>query len=168
MLEEGFAQVAQSLLVPVLVLVGLAALYSVWLAGATTVEALQRWRQPHYRALVVTPDTSMDDLEMAVLRQIEPVRLLSRLAPMLGLIATMVPLGPALQSVAGGQGQQALAVFSGAFAGVVLALAAASIGLVVYSVRRRWLLAELMVVRRQREKAAVLLVASTGATGVVA
>ena len=154
MLEEGFAQVAQSLLVPVLVLVGLAALYSVWLAGATAVEALQRWRQPHYRALVVTPDTSMDDLEMAVLRQIEPVRLLSRLAPMLGLIATMVPLGPALQSVAGGQGQQALAVFSGAFAGVVLALAAASIGLVVYSVRRRWLLAELMLVRRQREKAA--------------
>ena len=62
------------------------------------------------RALVVTPDTSMDDLEMAVLRQIEPVRLLSRLAPMLGLIATMVPLGPALQSVAGGQGQQALEI----------------------------------------------------------
>ena len=153
MLEEGFAKVAQSLLVPVLLLVGLAALYAVWLAGATAVEAVLRWRRPAYRALRVTPETSMDDLEMAVLRQIEPVRLLSRLAPMLGLIATMVPLGPALQSVAGGQGQQALAVFSGAFAGVVLALAAASIGLVVYSVRRRWLLAELLDVRRQRERA---------------
>ena len=47
-------------------------------------------------------------------------------------------------------GQQALAVFSGAFAGVVLALAAASVGLVVYSVRRRWLLAELLVVRKER------------------
>ena len=43
-----------------------------------------------------------------------------------------------------------LAVFSGAFAGVVLALAAASVGLVVYSVRRRWLLAELLVVRKER------------------
>ena len=39
---------------------------------------------------------------------------------------------------------------SGAFAGVVLALAAASVGLVVYSVRRRWLLAELLVVRKER------------------
>lgn len=88
---------------------------------------------------------------MLVLRQIEPLRLLSRLSPMLGLIATMIPLGPALQSVAAGQGQQALSVFSGAFAGVVLALAAASIGLIVYSVRRRWLLAELLQIRRQRE-----------------
>ena len=49
-----------------------------------------------------------------------------------------------------GQGQQALAVFSGAFAGVVLALAAASVGLVVYSVRRRWLLAELLAERKRR------------------
>ena len=32
----------------------------------------------------------------------------------------------------------------------VLALAAASVGLVVYSVRRRWLLAELLVVRKER------------------
>ena len=48
------------------------------------------------------------------------------------------------------QAEQALAVFSGAFAGVVLALAAASVGLVVYSVRRRWLLAELLVVRKER------------------
>ena len=34
--------------------------------------------------------------------------------------------------------------------GVVLALAAASVGLVVYSVRRRWLLAELLAVRKER------------------
>src|SRR3989344_288954 len=85
------------------------------------------------------------------LAEVEPVRLLSRLSPMLGLIATMIPLGPALQSVAAGNGQQALAVFSGAFAGVVLALAAASVGLVVYSVRRRWLLAELLVGRNELE-----------------
>ena len=41
-------------------------------------------------------------------------------------------------------------MFSGAFAGVVLALAAAAIGLVVYSVRRRWLLAELLAIRKAR------------------
>ncbi len=138
-IESGFSQVAQSLLWPVLVLVGLAFVYALWVGGATLMEAWQRWRQPQYRSL-----------ELQLVRQVEPVRLLSRLSPMLGLIATMIPLGPALQSVAAGNGQQALAVFSGAFAGVVLALAAASVGLVVYSVRRRWLLAELLVVRKER------------------
>jgi biopolymer transport protein ExbB/TolQ len=150
MLEAGFAQVAQALLWPVLLLVALAFVYALWIGGAALMEAWQRWRNPAHRALYASADATMEELEMLVLRQIEPVRLLSRLAPMLGLIATMVPLGPALQSVAAGEGQQALSVFSGAFAGVVLALAAASIGLVVYSVRRRWLLAELIVLRKQR------------------
>lgn len=149
-IETGFAQVAQWLLWPVMALVGLSFLYALWSAGATGMEAVQRWRRPAWRALRVVPEDSLEELELRIVRQIEPVRLLSRLSPMLGLIATMIPLGPALQSVAAGQGQQALAVFSGAFSGVVLALAAASIGLVVYSVRRRWLLAELLEVRRQR------------------
>ncbi|MFE8644071.1 hypothetical protein ACFX58_03185 [Sphingomonas sp. NCPPB 2930] len=149
-METGFAQVAQWLLWPVMALVGLSFLYALWSAGATGMEAVQRWRSPAWRALRVGQEDSLEELELRIVRQIEPVRLLSRLSPMLGLIATMIPLGPALQSVAAGQGQQALAVFSGAFSGVVLALAAASIGLVVYSVRRRWLLAELLEVRRQR------------------
>ena len=149
-IESGFSQVAQSLLWPVLVLVGLAFVYALWSGGATLMEAWQRWRQPQYRSLRVAPGLSMEELELQLVRQVEPVRLLSRLSPMLGLIATMIPLGPALPSVAAGNGQQALAVFSGAFAGVVLALAAASVGLVVYSVRRRWLLAELLAVRKER------------------
>ncbi|MES3010449.1 MAG: hypothetical protein V4738_06685 [Pseudomonadota bacterium] len=151
MIESGFSQVAQSLLWPVLLLVALSFVYALWVGGMALMEAWQRWRLPAYAALRQTESLSMDELELQVVRQIEPVRLLSRLAPMLGLIATMIPLGPALQSVAAGQGQQALSVFSGAFAGVVLALAAASIGLVVYSVRRRWLLAELMAVRKARD-----------------
>jgi biopolymer transport protein ExbB/TolQ len=149
-LESGFAQVAQSLLWPVLTLVGLAFAYAVWSGGRTAMEAVQRWRSPGFASLRPASDQSMEELELAVVRQLEPVRLLSRLSPMLGLIATMIPLGPALQSVAAGEGQRALSVFSGAFAGVVLALAAASLGLVVYSVRRRWLLAELLQIRRSR------------------
>ncbi|MEJ5897316.1 hypothetical protein WIT60_10735 [Aquabacterium sp. G14] len=153
-IESGFSQVAQSLLWPVLVLVGLSFAYAVWLAGRTGMEAWQRWRQPAYASLPRDASLSMDELELAVVRQLEPIRLLSRLSPMLGLIATMIPLGPALQSVAAGQGQQALSVFSGAFAGVVLALAAASLGLAIYSVRRRWLLAELLAVRKARGEGA--------------
>ncbi|MEY4429266.1 MAG: hypothetical protein RLZZ182_1955 [Pseudomonadota bacterium] len=153
-LEIGFAHVTQALLWPVLCLVAAGFLFAVWTAGATVMEAVQRWREPAWRALPQGAALSLEELELAVVRQLEPVRLLARLSPMLGLIATMIPLGPALQKVAEGQGQQALAVFSGAFAGVVLALAAASIGLAVHSVRRRWLLAELLAERRARGVAA--------------
>lgn len=150
MIETGFAQAAQALLWPVMVLVALGFAYALWAGGMTLMEAWQRARRPGFAALPAAPDTPLEELELLIVRRLEPVRLLSRLSPMLGLIATMIPLGPALQSVAAGQGQQALAVFSGAFAGVVLALAAAAIGLSVYSVRRRWLLAELLVVRKAR------------------
>lgn len=149
-LEHGIAHLAQSFLLPVLALVALAFAYAVWVGGGTLMEAWQRWRNPRHTSLDASADHTLEDIELAIVRQLEPVRLLSRLSPMLGLIATMIPLGPALQSVAAGQGQQALSVFSGAFAGVVLALAAASLGLVVYSVRRRWLLAELLQIRKAR------------------
>lgn len=149
MLETGFAHIAQALLWPVLILVALGFVYALWSAGATLMEALQR-RRPGYRALRVHEGASLEALELQIVRQLEAARLLGRVAPLLGLIATMVPLGPALQSVAAGQGQQALAVFSSAFSGVVLALAAAAIALVVYSVRRRWLIAELLAIKAEK------------------
>ena len=43
-IESSFSQVAQSLLWPVLVLVGLAFVYALWSGGATLMEAWQRWR----------------------------------------------------------------------------------------------------------------------------
>ena len=58
-IESGFSQVAQSLLWPVLVLVGLAFVYALWSGGATLMEAWQRWRQPQYRSLRVAPGLSM-------------------------------------------------------------------------------------------------------------
>ena len=151
MIEAGILQLSQLLLTPVLSLLGLAFCYAVWAAGMTLMEGWQRWRNPSYACLRDDPALTLDELEMQILRKIEPLRLLSRVTPMLGLIATMIPLGPALQGVAAGNGQEALAVFSGAFGGVVLALAAASIGLVAYSLRRRWLLPELIAIRKARE-----------------
>ena len=61
-IESGFSQVAQSLLWPVLVLVGLAFVYALWVGGATLMEAWQRWRQPQYRSLGAAPHLSMEEL----------------------------------------------------------------------------------------------------------
>lgn len=149
LLETGFAHIAQALLWPVLILVALGFVYALWTAGATLMEAVQR-RRPGFRLLTVAEGSNLEALELQVVRRLEAPRLLGRVAPLLGLIATMVPLGPALQSVAAGQGQQALAVFSSAFSGVVLALAAAAIALVVYSIRRRWLIAELLSIKAEK------------------
>lgn len=150
MIENTILQLTQILLTPILVILGLAFAYAVWVAGMLLVEFWQRGRNPAFAYLTDDPALSLEELEMQVLRQLEPLRLLSRVTPLLGLIATMIPLGSALQGVAAGNGQETLGVFSGAFGGVVLALAASAIGLVAYSLRRRWLLPELVAIRKRR------------------
>ena len=134
-IESGFSQVAQSLLWPVLVLVGLAFVYALWVGGATLMEAWQRWRQRV--PLTARGARPVNGGGARWCARWSPCAC-SAASPMLGLIATMIA-GPALQS---GGGQQAAGPGRvQQHCGVVLALAAASVGLVVYSVRRRWLLA---------------------------
>ena len=149
MLEASFLKMVPWLLGPVLLLLAIALAYALWMCGVMLAEGWQR-RQPDFRLLRQHDTLDMEDLELQAMSRIEPLRLLSRVTPMLGLIATMIPLGPALQAVSNGNGSEALSVFSGAFAGVVLALAAAAIGLVLYSIRRRWLLGELLAIRKAR------------------
>lgn len=150
MIETGMAQLAQWLLWPVSLGVLAAFAAALWALGRMLAEAWQRWRRPGWHALPVADHIGLDALELAALQQLEPLRLLARIAPLLGLIATMIPLGPALAGVASGDDGRTLLGFGNAFSGVVLALAAAAIALAVHSQRRRWLLAELHAVRQAR------------------
>ncbi len=86
---------------------------------------------------------SQDDLELQVLKQIEMQRIVSRIAPMLGLVATMTPMGPALISVSAGDAQGMAQNLVVAFSAVIVALLSAAITYVVRLVRKRWLLEEL-------------------------
>ena len=149
MIEQSLNQAVQWMLAPVLASVAAAFAYALWCAGALAAEALQR-RRPGWRALPDDAAMPVEELELMALRRLEPVRLLARVSPLLGLIATMIPLGPALQAVATGRPGQSLAAFGGAFTAVVLSLAAAAIGQVAHSVRRRWLLGELLESRKAR------------------
>ncbi|MBN2646803.1 MAG: hypothetical protein JXR44_03350, partial [Thiotrichales bacterium] len=58
-------------------------------------------------------------------------------------VATMIPMGPALMAVAGGDFQGVADQLTIAFAAVIIALLAASMTFMTLSVRRRWLLEEL-------------------------
>ena len=145
--ENALFQLAQMFLWPVTMLVFAVFAYAVMSLGAFGMEWARRRQQPG-RVLVLArhQGKSVEALELAVLKELEGLRLCSRVAPMLGLVATMIPMGPALVAVASGQSQGVAESLAPAFAAVIVALVAASITFVVYSVRRRWLLAEMLVV----------------------
>lgn len=120
--------------------------YAVYVLGMFAMEWLQRRRAPQQALLLQGFGNKQDQMELAVLKELEGVRLCSRVAPMLGLIATMIPMGPALVAVASGQSEGVANSLAPAFASVIVALASASITFVVYTVRRRWLMRELVMV----------------------
>ena len=139
-------ELARLFLWPVTVGVILSFAYAVYVLGMFGIEYVQRRRQPTRALLLHAYGTSQDQMELAVLKDLEGVRLCSRVAPMLGLIATMIPMGPALVAVASGESQGVAQSLAPAFASVIVALASASITFVVYTVRRRWLMRELVMV----------------------
>lgn len=145
--ENSLFQLAQTFLWPVTILVFAVFAYAVMSLGAFGVEWARRRKEPG-RVLVLTGASakSPETLELAVLKELEGLRLCSRVAPMLGLVATMIPMGPALVAVASGQSSGVAQSLAPAFAAVIVALVAASITFVIYSVRRRWLLAEMLAV----------------------
>ena len=118
------------------------------------VEGLQRrrhdWRSSLARQAQATQAAS-DDLELVILKDLEGLRIVSRSAPMLGLVATMIPMGPALLSLGRGDASGVGENMVVAFSGVTLALIAASVAHYVLTVRRRWLLQDLRAIERARE-----------------
>jgi biopolymer transport protein ExbB/TolQ len=151
-LESTLYDLSGLLLVPVLLLILLSLAYAVFALGAFLVEAVQRWRgsaASPLRAHQRRTDAVSDDLELWIMKRLEWLRITARSAPMLGLIATMIPMGPALlaltRSDARGVGENLVVAFSA----VILALAAASISFLVLTVRRRWLLEELRALERE-------------------
>ena len=85
-----------------------------------------------------------DELELFAFKRLEFLKLVTKVAPMLGLIATMIPMGPALKSLADGNIQGISENLSIAFAAVIFALAAASLTFIAVSIKKRWLAQDLV------------------------
>jgi biopolymer transport protein ExbB/TolQ len=85
-----------------------------------------------------------DDLEVFALKKLEKVRLVTRISPMLGLIATMIPMGPALKSLADGNIQGISDNLVIAFSSVIFGLVIATVTFWVATVEKRWLAVELL------------------------
>lgn len=167
--ENLMYQVSDFFLAPVLMLLVLLFSYSLFALGGFLCMAWQRKKSAdNFSALIcdnwphvgkggkmiagyplaqlwlLRPSITINELDVEALKQLEAVRTVSRVAPMLGLIATMIPMGPALKSLSNGDVQGISDNLIVAFSAVIFGLVIASVTFWIASIKKRWLAEELV------------------------
>ncbi|MEM0303186.1 MAG: MotA/TolQ/ExbB proton channel family protein [Archaeoglobaceae archaeon] len=85
----------------------------------------------------------LEEFELKVAKELEIPRILTRIGPMLGLMGTLIPLGPAMIALSQGNIHELATNLITAFATTVLGLIVGGIGYTVFMVRKRWYLEDL-------------------------
>ncbi len=137
-MEKVFYQIVMVFQYPVYALIMLMFVYSLFDLGFFTARAIKRALGKNH-----PPPLKPEDLYMKTLKSLEIPRLVSRVAPLLGLVGTLIPLGPALLALVEGNTQELGKKLSFAFGAVSLSLISASISYYTSTVRRRWLLEDI-------------------------
>lgn len=170
-LEISMAQASELLMAPVIVLICALVVYAIyalgrfssqwWLRRQNKLDYVKQIKNqlvpihslagfPIHNYFIENPQASEDELEVVALKQLENLRIVTRIAPMLGLIATMIPMGPALQALADGNIQGISENLIIAFAAVIWGLVISSITFWPASVKKRWCANELINIRKIR------------------
>ncbi|GHE94574.1 MotA/TolQ/ExbB proton channel family protein [Thalassotalea profundi] len=169
-LEITMAQASKLLMAPVIVLICALVIYAFYALGQFASQWLLRKKSrviytqqlsqnytdtitthegyPIHNYFINNPQASDDELEVVALKQLETLRVVTRIAPMLGLIATMIPMGPALQALADGNIQGISENLIIAFAAVIWGLVISTITFWPASVKKRWCANELINIRK--------------------
>ena len=169
-LEVTMAQTSEFLMTPVIVLICSLVIYAIYALGRFFSQYLARKQNklayvrqinsskdeqvtthngyPIHNYFINNPKASEDELEVAALKQLENLRIVTRIAPMLGLIATMIPMGPALQALADGNIQGISENLIIAFAAVIWGMVISSLTFWPASVKKRWCAVELINIRK--------------------
>lgn len=162
-IEFFMYRVSDLLMAPVLLAILFVFFYGFYSVGQVAMQAWQRrgktanistaqkgFEVHQYQQVSQTQD--FDELELFAFKQLEFLKLVTKVAPMLGLIATMIPMGPALKSLADGNIQGISENLSIAFAAVIFALAAASLTFITVSIKKRWLAQDLVELKQALEQ----------------
>lgn len=83
------------------------------------------------------------EIEQGYERELERAKFLTKIGPMLGLMGTLIPMGPALAGLASGDINSMAYNMQIAFATTVVGCLVAGIGLLIYSVKRHWFAEEI-------------------------
>ena len=152
-------QVSQILLQPTLMGIYLSFLYALIELGRMAALAWLRYRhtssgqaQPGYPILcyfAAQPSATLNEVEVYALKQLETVRIITRITPMLGLIATLIPMGPAFLALQENNTYAMGEQLETAFTAVTISLAAASLTFWVASIKKRWYAEELVSIEKQ-------------------
>ena len=97
----------------------------------------------------------MAGLETLAIRRIERSDFLARISPMLGLMGTLIPLGPGLSALGTGELSILTTAMSVAFDTTVLGLLIGIAGFVLGRVRRRWYDSALTMMEQQQTEVGV-------------
>ncbi len=167
-------QASHWFLVPVLISIVLMFLYAWFVLGIFSCQLTQRClNKTRYQSMAKTnheskqihplkgyplfsliadkPQASTDELDMFALTHLDTLRNVTRIAPMMGLIATLIPMGPALQSLADGNVQGISENLIVAFSAIIFSLIASAVTFWVASVKKRWMAQELIDAEPYRE-----------------
>ncbi|WP_406670152.1 MotA/TolQ/ExbB proton channel family protein [Methanolobus sp. ZRKC4] len=88
--------------------------------------------------MVASIEWLSQEYEIKMAKRLEQTRIVATIAPMLGLMGTLIPLGPALIGLSQGDIVQLANNLMIAFATTVVGLFAGTIGYVLTQVRKRW------------------------------
>ena len=165
--ESMMAKVSTFLMTPVIIVIVLLLIYAVFALGRFMSQYVVRKKNaiayikqikqqqghwlsgyPIHNYFIANPRACEDELEVYALKKLETLRIVTRIAPMLGLIATMIPMGPALQSMADGNIQGISENLIIAFAAVIWGLTISTITFWPASVKKRWCAQELINIRK--------------------
>jgi biopolymer transport protein ExbB/TolQ len=118
------------LLYPVIAALGVALLLTLWELGIALAERLM--------TLSRYPVSASGQFEDYALRRLERVDLLARSGPILGLMGTLIPLGPGLAALSSGDIAILATAMTVAFDTTVVGLLIGLIAYVIGRIRRRW------------------------------
>ncbi|RXE56839.1 flagellar motor protein MotA [Methanoculleus taiwanensis] len=91
----------------------------------------------------VESEKLLQDYEIRISAELERLKILTRTAPMLGLMGTLIPLGPALMGLSAGNIEALASNLVIAFSTTVLGLFIGGIAYAILLTKRRWYLQDL-------------------------
>ncbi len=133
------------LLYPVLAALALCLLSLLWECGISLSE--------RFSGLTKLQACQANDFELYAAKRLERVDLLARGGPILGLMGTLIPLGPGLSALSNGNIEQLATAMTVAFDTTIVGLLIGLVGYILGRIRRRWYEVTLVTIEQREHHA---------------